>query len=778
MRTSLLLLLFIIGFANAQIVNIPDANFKNKLLAATNTAMIAGNLPTYPTSGNYCVIDTNGDGQIQLAEAQAITLLNISYSNISSLQGIESFTNLKWLIANNNNLSSINVLSLTQLTSLGLSANLLTGINISTLSQLQSLGLSMNSITAINLSECPNLTGISIDQNSLSTIDLSQNPLLQTAFLGQNNLTSLNISVLPQLVNLMIDGNSITSLDMSNNSNIKHLSTGNNPLMLDISNMNLTSLYCYGALNSKLDFSHCTNMTNFGGGGPFLEYVFMKNGRDESFSVYNCPNLKFVCADDSQLANVQTSLNTAGLTTVVANSYCFFTPGGNYNTITGNIRFDQNGNGCDAADIAAQNIRINLTSTPLSGATFANASGYSFYTGVGNHTLTPQLEHPEYFNITPPSATANFPLLDNSTLVRDFCLTANGSHPDMEIILLPLITARPGFDARYQLVFKNKGNQILSGQVSVEFEGDKMDFVSASTAMASQTPNLLVWNYSNLLPFGVTAIDFWLAVHEPTDTPPVNEGDVLHFNAAMNAVVGDSTPYDNHFVLDQTVVNSLDPNNKTCLEGEFVTPEKIGQYLHYNINFENIGTTEATNIVVKDLINTDQFDLSTLQVQYASHPVRVLVTGNKVEFVFENINLPPSAVNPIGGHGNVLFKIKTLPTLQAGDIVTNVANIYFDYNHPIETNEARTTFALLSNAVVEYDDTIGMYPNPAKNFVQINANSAIQTIEIFDMGGRILQHTSENKKATTIDGSGRSNGIYFVKITTEKGSSVKKLVKE
>ncbi len=59
--------------------------------------------------------------------------------------------------------------------------------------------------------------------------------------------------------------------------------------------------------------------------------------------------------------------------------------------------------------------------------------------------------------------------------------------------------------------------------------------------------------------------------------------------------------------------------------------------------------------------------------------------NNKVEFIFENINLPFDDAN---NDGFVAFKIKTKSSLVLGDTFSNSANIYFDYNFPIVTNTA------------------------------------------------------------------------------------------
>ncbi|MBL0101355.1 MAG: hypothetical protein IPP49_16055 [Saprospiraceae bacterium] len=165
------------------------------------------------------------------------------------------------------------------------------------------------------------------------------------------------------------------------------------------------------------------------------------------------------------------------------------------------------------------------------------------------------------------------------------------------------------------------------------------------------------------------------------DTPPVNAGDKLYLTASI---------LDNIFTLENTVVGSYDPNDKTCLQGDRVHPDMIGKYVDYLIRFENTGTYAAENVVVKDIIDTKIFDVSSLQITDASHEVYTRIEGNKVEFIFENIQLPFDDAN---NDGYIAFKIKTLPTLVLGDSLKNLADIYFDYNFPIRTNEAQTTVA-------------------------------------------------------------------------------------
>ncbi|MCH7658674.1 MAG: hypothetical protein IIB05_10205 [Bacteroidetes bacterium] len=96
MKTQLKTLFFILAMVllsqcekdNPQ-VTIPDDNFLNALIELG--------------------VDKNGDGFVNLAEAEVITSLNVSKDSISSLTGIEAFVNLAQLDCSFNLLNSLNI---------------------------------------------------------------------------------------------------------------------------------------------------------------------------------------------------------------------------------------------------------------------------------------------------------------------------------------------------------------------------------------------------------------------------------------------------------------------------------------------------------------------------------------------------------------------------------------------------------------------------------------------------------------------------------------------
>ena len=92
------------------------------------------------------------------------------------------------------------------------------------------------------------------------------------------------------------------------------------------------------------------------------------------------------------------------------NAYCSFTPGGSFYTIQTNNKLDINNNGCDAFDSTFTNLRYNITNGTNSGSLISNNSGnYSIPVQSGTHTITPILENPTYFNVSPTNATITFP---------------------------------------------------------------------------------------------------------------------------------------------------------------------------------------------------------------------------------------------------------------------------------------------------------------------------------------------------------------------------------
>ena len=734
---------------------------------------------------------------VELANIPTLQLLSVSYNNLSSLDvsmlpnlstlycsanqisnlNVTGLTNLSQLFCNYNSLSSLNLTGLSSLTQLECSGNQITNLNVAPLTPLTYLHCGYNLLTSLNITPLVNLTDFDCSSNAITTLDVAPLVNLTTLSCRTNQISTLDVASLVNMTSLTCGNNLLTTINAGGLTQLTTFSIPNCPItVLPITSLvNLTTFDCTNDLMTTLDVSTQVNLTTLYCGGPNLTTLFMKNGKNETLSIPSTStNLQFICADEGQVATIQTIASSNASPTVVVSSYCSFTPGGNYNKVTGLIRLDNDNNGCDVNDtIVPDNVRLNFTDGTVSSATFINSSAtYTLFGGIGSYVLTPSLENPAYFGISPTSVAVDYTVLNNTVTNQDFCMTPTGVHNDLEVIIAPITPARPGFDAVYQVVYKNKGNQTLSGNVTFSYDDSVLNFVSSTVATTSQSTGLLTYDYTNLLPFENRSFYITLNVNTPTDTPAVTIGDHLSFIASVNPILGDENTNDNTFVYNQTVVGSFDPNDITCIEGNVLPPSEIGNYLHYVINFENTGTADAENIVVKDIIDTTQFDVNSLQILNSSTSVTARLTGNVAEFIFQNINLHS------GGHGNILIKIKSNDTLVQGNTVSKKATIFFDYNAPVNTNLENTIFQSLNTPGFEKDNSISIYPNPSKENVNIKSNNTIKSVQLYDIQGRLLQTNLVDETNTTINIKDKSNGVYFIKVLTDKGIGVEKIIKE
>lgn len=777
MKKITFLLLLLCAAANSQVISFADPLVKNQLVEFIGCDI-------YDSAGNHVDIDTNNDGEIQLSETLAVHQISF-YNNqdvIISMGGLEMFPNLKKLSVVVKHLQSASFSGFPQLEELRLQDNpnlqTVSIINIPTLKELRIIDYT--ALNAVNYNGLANLRELRIEHaSSLTSLNVLSLPALRELYIDLSPLTALDCSSLSNLQSLTLYANlALTSLTLPTSSGLKQLSLTDLPLnTLDLTGQSALENLTLDNNNAieQYDLSQCTNLETlkiFLTQDSIQRYINMKNG----ISQYDELNLNlfatesgrlYICIDEGN----ESILPPAVLANpnITVSSYCTFTPGGDHNTITGTFTFDSDNNGCSSNDPYAGLIRVGISNGIESFGAITGSGSYAFYPEAGTYTLTPHLEN-NWFTVTPPSATVTFPAV-NTTATQNFCITPNGMHSDVEVVMVPIGPAQPGFDASYKIVYRNKGNQTASGSVSLSYNDDVLDYLTAIPSATGTATGSLNWNYSNLLPFETRSVYVSFNINGPMETPAVNIDDVLDFTAAVSSATGDETLADNTFAYSQTVTGAYDPNDITCLEGPTVNPQKIGDFLHYTINFENTGNAPATFVVLKDIIDTASFDLSSLQVMYASHAMNTRINGNKVEFIFDAINLAPQ------GKGNVVFKVRTNNSLQANDAVMQKASIYFDYNWPVVTNEAITTFQVLSVSPVTAG-TIKVYPNPAHNLVNLTAEGkTIRAAVLYDIQGRLLHSEAVNATSGTLDISRRANGLYLLQIETESGTETYKVIK-
>lgn len=128
-------------------------------------------------------------------------------------------------------------------------------------------------------------------------------------------------------------------------------------------------------------------------------------------------------------------------------------------------------------------------------------------------------------------------------------------------------------------------------------------------------------------------------------------------------------------------------------------------------------------------------------------PIREITLGNLSAGAHSFVISVPDAVF-VGGQGDI------------------PVSLYLQGENTVLSTDNYSSFAF------EY------YPNPTKDIITIKCTTAIKSIQLFDLQGRMLKTNLVNEKHTDFDFSNYSNGVYFVKVITEKGSKIEKIIKE
>ena len=194
----------------------------NTIYRSDNPALVDALVNWYGNS----ILDENGDIEVipYLANSKYI---NLNFSNLTSLKGLEGFVGLEELYCVNNQLTELDLSALTNLKLLYCSNNQLTELDISNNLALENLSCMSNQLKAIDVTKNKNLYFLGLDYNQLESIDISQNTILQTLRIPGNKLKTLDLSSNTNLNNLYCQSNCLSTLDVSNIINLYDLYCGN-----------------------------------------------------------------------------------------------------------------------------------------------------------------------------------------------------------------------------------------------------------------------------------------------------------------------------------------------------------------------------------------------------------------------------------------------------------------------------------------------------------------------------------------------------------------------
>ncbi len=74
------------------------------------------------------------------------------------------------------------------------------------------------------------------------------------------------------------------------------------------------------------------------------------------------------------------------------------------------------------------------------------------------------------------------------------------------------------------------------------------------------------------------------------------------------------------------------------------------------------------------------------------------------------------------------------------------------------------------------DQNVKLYPNPVDDILQINANSAMKSVKIFNVSGQVVKEITDNFNQINV--TDLSSGLYIVKVGLESGTISRKMLKK
>lgn len=330
----------------------------------------------------------------------------------------------------------------------------------------------------------------------------------------------------------------------------------------------------------------------------------------------------------------------------------------------------------------------------------------------------------------------------------------------------------PGWTTSVSVYYFNNGTTLVNSKIKV-LKDTSLLFVSSSPTVSSISGDTLIFNVPN---FDYDSVGYLnITVSTKTFIPL---GTKIVMTSAF-ALLNDSLPSDNIDTLALFVTSSYDPNDKSVSEPFCMN---INNDLVYRVRFQNTGTASAKNILVVDTLDAN-LELTSFKLLYKSHPNLDIKwrSNNRMEYRFDNINLPDSNANEPLSHGEFVYSIRAKSTLALNTKIRNRAWIYFDYNVPVITNVTENMLCSTVTGLTQFDKKskdLSIFPNPASSQVKIKYDGFVRKIELYDIAGHLIQAYKINSEIseTLLEIPDLGEGLYFIKLYGRNETYTNKLV--
>ncbi|MNK36155.1 Fibronectin type III domain protein [compost metagenome] len=252
-----------------------------------------------------------------------------------------------------------------------------------------------------------------------------------------------------------------------------------------------------------------------------------------------------------------------------------------------------------------------------------------------------------------------------------------------------------------------------------------------------------------------------------------------------------------------TIDNTLNPMVVEVYNGtQWLEATRIENYTNnwapYTIDLTALGATEIIEARFSVTINTNGGnsgynnilidDVAFIEMPQCIAPINLVVTeitDTTAEVVWEDLGASTSWEIEYGPKGfspgtGIIVTVNTNPEVTLTDLDDNqeydvyIKSLCDDELVGPQTFITDTTAGIIDLAA----DKITLYPNPVSDVLNLESNTTIDTIEVYNIVGQLVKKQSFNTSFTIIVMNDLSEGIYMVKAFSGKNVSTYKVIKK
>ncbi|NTW33018.1 MAG: T9SS type A sorting domain-containing protein [Bacteroidetes bacterium] len=249
--------------------------------------------------------------------------------------------------------------------------------------------------------------------------------------------------------------------------------------------------------------------------------------------------------------------------------------------------------------------------------------------------------------------------------------------------------------------------------------------------------------------------------------------DTSSFHYFMN-LEPKTAPYNNTFdtyadMLGMAVVDANADGSSWGIADSIGVDQSAAAYYYYNSS--NAGDDWLFSTCID--LAAGVYDLDFMQqIASSEYPEKLEVkigTSNTAAGMTINVLAPTVIEDTVFTLSHNTVTIATAGTYYVGFHVVSDADMYALF---IDNLNIAISSSINEN---ETENQINVYPNPAKESINIESTDKVVSVKIMNVMGQLVEAGMPNSTMFKVNTSNLNSGVYFVQIQTAKGTIVKKI---